>query len=199
MPKPLIDKAAFERMRQRMEKYDAAREQLIKMGRDALKASKGAIYALHRSETKTAKARLADARKTLDAMDKIIAQDAHLASVGAVREAREEYIEASTYAHFLEHGDLLSADELDADIETYLEALGDLCGELVRKAVNAGIAGDIPLVLSIRQFIHEIHDELMLFDLRNIPARKKYDSIKYGLEKLEDLVLQLKLKDKLED
>ena len=37
----------------------------------------------------------------------------------------------------------------------------------------------------------------MMFDFRNIPARKKFDSIKYGLEKLENLVLELKLKNKI--
>jgi hypothetical protein len=34
----------------------------------------------------------------------------------------------------------------------------------------------------------------MLFDWRNTPARKKFDSIKYGLEKLEDLALKIKMK-----
>ena len=51
--------------------------------------------------------------------------------------------------------------------------------------------------LRIREFVTEIYEELLLFDFRNIPVRKKFDSIKYGLEKLEDLVLELKLKKKI--
>jgi hypothetical protein len=38
---------------------------------------------------------------------------------------------------------------------------------------------------------------LMMFDFRNIPVRRKFDSIKYGLNKLENLILELKLKNKI--
>ena len=64
----MIDKKLFEQMRSELELFDAQREDLIKTSRDVLKASKAAIYSLHRNEIKTAQRQLKDAK---DAIDKI--------------------------------------------------------------------------------------------------------------------------------
>ena len=74
--------------------------------------------------------------------------------------------------------------------------LCDLCGELTRKAVNSVIAENYSLVLEIKDFITQLHEDLELFSLSG-ELRKKFDSIKYHLSKLEDIVLRLKLSDKI--
>ncbi len=192
-----IDKASFASMRAQMERYDMLREELIKRSRDALKLSKKAIYSLHRTELKTARAQLASAKKVITQLNKLLAKDTHLAAVGAYTEAVEEYVEASCYFSVLTKKRLPNAQELGVDIDTYLPGLCDLVGELVRKAINSVIKGDKKTALEIRDFVTQVYQELMLFDFRNAPVRRKFDSIKYGLEKLEDLALQLKMKPKL--
>lgn len=189
-----VDKQAFSAMRQQLARYDALREQLIKTSRDALSLSKKAIYSLHRNETAEAKKQLAAAQKIIAALNKLLKEDPHLAAVGAYGEAIEEYVEASCYYSLIATKKLPTAKELGVDVDSYLPGLCDLVGELVRKAINSAIKDDSKTALEIRDFVAEIYQELMLFDFRNTAVRRKFDSIKYGLEKLEDLALQLKLK-----
>ncbi len=189
-----VNKQAFTQMRQQLVKHDALREELIKTSRDALSASKKAIYSLHRGETATARAQLASANKTIAKMNALIRKDAHLAVTGAYAEALEEYVEAACYFSLMTKKTLPTAQQLGVDVDSYLPGLCDLVGELVRKAINSAIRNDAKTALEIREFVTQVYQELMLFDFRNSPTRRKFDSIKYGLEKLEDLALQLKMK-----
>ena len=190
----MIKKKVFQELREEMEKYDELREQLIASSRVILKSSKAAIYAAHRGDMKEAQKLLADAKKILASAESLVKKDTHLATTGAYTDALEEYAEAACYVHYLVHKQIATPKQIGVDAETYLPALGDLVGELVRKAVNSVIAGDTKTALEIKDAVTELYAELMLFDWRNTPARKKFDSIKYGLEKLEDLALKIKLK-----
>jgi len=123
-----------------------------------------------------------------------VKKDVHLSNVGAYTDALEEYTEASCYVHYLKTKQIPTAKQIGVDVEIYLPALGDVVGELVRKAINSAAKGDYKTALQIKDTVEEIYAELMLFDWRNIPARRKFDAIKYGLEKLEDLALKIKFK-----
>lgn len=190
----MIDKKLFEQMRSEIEVFDQSREKLIKISRDVLKLSKGAIYSLHRNDQKTAQKQLKDAKAIIDQMNSLVRQDLHLAMVGAYEEALEEFVEASCYFEFTTKKRLPSPKELNVDTEIYLPGLCDLVGELVRKAINSVIKDDAETALRIKDVVEELYAELMLFDFRNSPLRKKFDAIKYSLEKLEDLAVKLKLK-----
>lgn len=190
----MIDKKLFEQMRTEMETYDANREALIKTSRDVLKSAKSAIYSLHRNEIKTAEKQLSEAQKLIDQINTLIKKDNHLAKVGAYAEALEEFVEAKCYHEFTTKNKLPTPKDLNVDIDTYLPGLCDLIGELVRKAINSALKDDTKTALAIKNFAEEIYEELMMFDIRNSPLRKKFDAIKYGLEKLEDLALKLKFK-----
>jgi len=191
----MLNKKAFAEMREYMEKFDKLREELIAESRVVLKSSKAAIYAAHRGEMKEADVLLEDAKKTIKKADLLLKKEQHLAgSTGAYSDALEEYAEAACYVHYLKTQEIPTAKQLGIDADTYLPALSDVVGELVRKAVNSAIAGDYKTSLEIKQTVTEIYAELMLFDWRNTPVRKKFDAIKYGLEKLEDLALKIKFK-----
>ena len=53
------------------------------------------------------------------------------------------------------------------------------------------------MVVEIRDVVDEIYGELLKFDFRDSDLRRKFDSVKYDLKKLEDLLLELKLKGKI--
>ena len=177
-----------------MEKFDALREQLIAQSRIVLKSSKAAIYAAHRGDMKDADTLLETAKDTIKKTDKLVKQDVHLTNTGAYTDALEEYAEASCYVYYLKNKQIPTPSQLGIDADVYLPALSDVVGELVRKAINSTIKGDYKTALEIKEAVEEIYAELMLFDWRNIPARKKFDAIKYGLEKLEDVALKIKFK-----
>jgi len=190
----MLDKKLFEQMREEIESFDGLREVLIKTSRDVLKCSKGAIYSLHRNEVKTAEKQLFDAQKLIDKMNSLVKKDLHLSNVGAYGEALEEFVEAKCYFDFTTKNKIPSPKDLGVDTDVYLPGLCDLIGELVRKAINSVLKDDIKTALSIRDFVEEVYEELMMFDFRNSPLRKKFDGIKYSLEKLEDLALKIKTK-----
>ena len=68
-----------------------------------------------------------------------------------------------------------------------------MTGELGRKAVHDAIKNDVDSCMKIKEVVEEIHGEFLKFNLRNGELRKKSDSIKWNLNKLEDLMLSLKL------
>jgi translin len=193
----MINKKAFSDMRKELEKFDALREDLIKISRDILKISKASIYEIHRNSLSSAESKLKSAKKLIAKIEALIKKNPLLSSVGAYNEALEEYVEASCYFGFMKKKKLPTAKELGVRTNIYIPGVCDLVGELVRKAINSSIDGDFKTAKKIKDFVAAVYGELMMFNFRNIPARRKFDSIKYGLEKLENLILDLKLKKKL--
>lgn len=181
-------------MRKHMEQFDKLREELIAESRKALKASKVAIYAGHRNDMQEAEKQLKTAKALVAKLDKLAKKDSYLMAVGAYADALEEYAEASCYVHYLKKKEIPTAKQVGVSVEVYLMAVSDLVGELVRKAINSSIKGDHETALEIRDIVAAIYAEMMLFEWRNTPARRKFDAIKYGLEKLEDLALKIKFK-----
>lgn len=188
----MIPREKFRRMRQEVEQFDKQREELIVKSRQVLKNSKGAIYSLHRGNKKEAKKKLDESAKTLKTLQKKTEKEPRLKCVGILDEASEEYAEAQCYYWFLERRTLPSAKEIGVQVDAYLGGVCDLVGELVRKAMNSALEGQTEIAEEIREFVTELYNELMLFDFRNTPLRRKFDSIKYGLEKLEDLSARMK-------
>jgi predicted translin family RNA/ssDNA-binding protein len=87
--------------------------------------------------------------------------------------------------------------ELGVEPEEYLLGLCDLTGELVRYAVRKGTAKDKRAVQNARDMVDGINGELLQFDLRNGELRKKYDSVKYNLQKIETVLYDLSLRGRV--
>jgi translin len=190
----MLNKQDFKDMRREYDEFDQKREKLIKDSRDLLKLSKQIIYAIHRHDIKPAEAAVARIKKALASLQQLVKGNPQLEAVGAYKVAVGEYAEALLYYHFIKDNQIPTRSQLKIDAESYLLGLCDLTGELVRRAVFLAGKGNYPEVTNIKQCVDEIYGEIIQFDLRNSELRKKADSIKYDLKKLEDLVLQIKLK-----
>ena len=114
---------------------------------------------------------------------------------GIMRVALQEYVEAAAYLYFIKHGKLITKKECGVDYESYLLGLCDLTGELMRKAVNEVINKNEGAVYIIRDLISGLYEQFLAFDLRNSELRKKSDSIKWNLTKVEDIIYKLELRD----
>jgi|APGre2960657444_1045066.scaffolds.fasta_scaffold00210_4 predicted translin family RNA/ssDNA-binding protein len=77
--------------------------------------------------------------------------------------------------------------------EEYLGGLLDFTGELNRFAVLRATARDVPAVARARDVVDAVFGQMLQFDLRNGSARKKFDTLKYTLKKLESLLYELQL------
>ncbi|MBW3022617.1 hypothetical protein KY308_00750 [Candidatus Woesearchaeota archaeon] len=192
----MIDKKDFESMKQEMEAFNAKRDTIIKDSRNVLKLSKQIINSLNRSEPKEAETLIAEIKKELQNLNKHTENHPELAYSPSYKAAVQEYVEAIAYYDFVKNKKLPTKKELGVDVESYLMGICDLTGELVRKAINSAIKQDYKLAFEINDFVSELYSELLKFDFINGNLRKKFDSIKYNLKKLEDLALELKLKEK---
>jgi len=184
----MIDKKKFDDMRREIDKLERKREEAIELSRDIIKESKLAIYAVIRDN-------LNESEKHIEQLKKMIIElpkddyDTGMAGV-----ARQEYVEAITLYYYVKENKLIANDELKVDIYDYLAGLCDLTGELMRKAVNLVIKDDVKGAEKIRDFVDEIYHEFLKFNLRNGELRKKSDQIKWNLEKLENMMYDLKIK-----
>ena len=88
-------------------------------------------------------------------------------------------------------------EAVEFGVEEYLLGLCDLTGELGRRSVFATIDSNFEEVKKIRDIVDSIYKAFLEFDLRNSELRKKSDSIKWNLKKIEEILYDLKLKDKI--
>ena len=188
----MLDKKDFGRIRKEIEDSDIKRESLIQTSREVINISKKIIYALHRNDVKDASSYLKEIEKKKKALGTNVWLDTNINQV-----ALQEYAEALCYYHFVKSKKIPTASSLKIDNENYLMGLCDLTGELGRKAVNEVIKKNFKQAEQIRELVDEIYGEFLKLNLRNSELRKKSDQIKWNLKKLEDIVFELKLKEKI--
>lgn len=81
----------------------------------------------------------------------------------------------------------------DVDDERYLIGTIEAAKELERYAVNRGQALDLPSIRTCLAAMQSLEQALMQFDFRNSEVRRRFDSIKYAVKKLETLVYEVDL------
>ena len=157
-----------------------------------VKNSKSAIYSIHRKEYDEARKLTELSSKAIKDMESILKKHPHIKI--SAENALQEYVEAALLLGFV-NGKIPSSRELEVDPFTYLCSLSDLTGELARRSVIEATAKNVSDVQKIKDTIEEIHGIMIRFDLRNGDLRKKSDAIKWNLNKVEELLYDLKKKD----
>jgi len=90
---------------------------------------------------------------------------------------------------------LKDRDAFHLSIEEYLQSLISLIEELARLAVNSVTLGDYQRPLQISQFVKDLHAGFQILNLKNDSLRRRSDSIKYNVKKIEDVVYDLSLRN----
>lgn len=178
------------------ESYDGKREKLIKQARVVLKAAKELGYAVHRSNKNECSKYKTALKKEYESLLKIVSGDAKLQFEGSLNEAAEEYAEGMLYYDFAFEGKLRNFEELKVSQDHYIGALADLTGELGRRCVQLAIKKKYDEVYAIQEFVSSVFKEMLSFNFRNGNLRKKSDSIKWNLNKIEDIIYDIEIKDK---
>jgi len=80
------------------------------------------------------------------------------------------------------------------DIEDYLLGLCHLSNELSRLAVNSVTSEEYSRPIRIAEFLNSLHTGFRLLNLKNDNLRKRFDSIKYDLKKVEEVVYDLSIR-----
>ena len=180
----MLDKKEFNEIVKDLKESDERREVLIQISRDIIKESKLIIYGLQRGDK-------VDIKKIKALMKNLKSES----KTGIEDTAVQEYVEALCFYYFVNDKKIPTRKELNVDTENYLMGLCDLTGELMRKAVKDVIDKKYASAKEITKLVEDIYGEFLKFDLRNGNLRQKSDSIKWNLQKLEQLILEISKKE----
>jgi len=186
----MLNKPEFNRIREEMHKLDLRREELIQLSREIITISKQIIYAAQRNDMGAADSAIKDIKNKVSKLKKIkIHTDTNIISV-----AFQEYVEAICFYEFVKSKRIPTKASLGVSAEDYLSGLCDLTGELVRKAVYDVIHKNYDEAEKIKELVHDIYGEFLKLHLRNGELRKKSDSIKWNLKKLEEVMYDISMR-----
>ncbi|KAF8967046.1 Translin [Flammula alnicola] len=86
------------------------------------------------------------------------------------------------------------SDRLALPVEDYLHGLITLVNELSRLAVNAVTLGNFEEPIKISIFVKELFAGFSMLNLKNDALRRRFDSLKYDLKKIEEVVYDVSLR-----
>lgn len=207
---------AFDEFRQEIDEHHDRRERLIKISRDATNLSKKVIFLLHRTMTEESNndsnSSLRVVRRGREKLREVQALYAQIRFEvqaerfwqyhRAVSPGLQEYIEALGFAHYLEHGTMVSYEEVQLSLsdengipyftlpkEDYLLGLSDVTGELMRFAIS-GIAqkGGRARAREVCAFVRQCKADFERFTPYVRELSKKQAVTSQSLEKIEDAV-----------
>ncbi|CAG8607750.1 9656_t:CDS:2 [Ambispora gerdemannii] len=199
-------RALFSTLRDSLDEHYNTREIVIRHSKDITFQSKKLIYIGHRIINSSLDAILKEAaekHKEIFQLFKDIC--VHLSGVNYFRYLRnmsngfQEYTEAMAFLRYLEHGDLIKKDEIEANLLDesgnkflqitdldYVLGIADLTGELMRYAINSVGKGDHTRPLEICQFLRNLKAQFSLLNAKpNSPIGKKMEDMKSNLQKVE--------------
>ncbi|MDP3765980.1 MAG: hypothetical protein Q8R04_05695 [Nanoarchaeota archaeon] len=186
----MLNKKEFNHIREEMHKLDVKREEIIQTSREVITLSKQIIYATQRNDLKDADSVIKKIKEKVKKLRKVnIITDTNINAV-----AFQEYVEAIAFYEFVKNGKIPSRASLGVSAEEYLSGLCDLTGELVRKAIYDVIHKKFDEAAKIKELVHDIYGEFLKLNLRNGELRKKSDSIKWNLKKLEEVMYDISMK-----
>ncbi|KAF8908971.1 Translin [Gymnopilus junonius] len=85
-------------------------------------------------------------------------------------------------------------DRMTLPVEDYLHGLISLVNELSRLAVNAVTLGNFEEPIKISIFVKELFAGFSMLNLKNDTLRRRFDSLKYDIKKIEEVVYDVSLR-----
>ncbi len=80
------------------------------------------------------------------------------------------------------------------DLEEYLIGIAGLPQELSRLCVNSVRLGNYTLPKEISVFCNDLYSAFRLLNLKNDALRRKFDSIKYAVSKIEEVLYDVSIR-----
>jgi len=190
---PNNKKNAFKSVGDDYTRYVRYRREIIRHSNDALGQSKRAIFSLHRNDRKAAETAIKNAVRSFKLCDARFKVMPKLKNEGSYNAAVEEYAEALLFMQFLKTGKFGKLDRRVMGHYTYLAALSDATGEVVRYAMREATAGRYDSVDKAKAVVEEVIEFLLGLDLTGY-LRQKFDQSKKNLRSLEQIMYEIKMK-----
>lgn len=150
-------KRAAEELRLREQAID----EVMDRARRARVLSKQAIQQIHGEDMEGADEKLREACRLLLEIEELVAEHPGLGRFDQVGAAREEYAEARILQELEGSGGYPDPEAVGVPLESYLMGLGDVPGELRRRALDALRGGDLGRAESLLGTMEEIYLSLI--------------------------------------
>ncbi|KAH8828384.1 Translin [Flagelloscypha sp. PMI_526] len=85
-------------------------------------------------------------------------------------------------------------DRFSIPTEDYLHAIISLVNELSRLAINSVTMSEFDRPLQISSFARDVFSGFTMLNLKNDSLRRRFDSLKYDLKKIEEVVYDVSLR-----
>jgi translin len=143
---------------------DQVREELYRDMRKATRLSKQAIQVTHQERFDDAKALLDEAKTIFEKLQKTAENVPHILYSGSVGAAFEEHAEAQILLTLIQEDRFVTPKEIMVPATPYLLSLGDVIGELRRRALNLIRRGDVKDAENCLEKMEQIYGELTALD-----------------------------------
>ena len=156
--------AIGEKLRASLTRKYEAREEALRLSREAIFKCSTSIRAVHRGEYDTAESLVNSAKALLEELNRAISDESDLSSVGFVQDAQKEYAEAVITLALISGKSIPDPDELGISYVAYLNGLGEVIGELRRHMLDNLRKGEVRRGEEILEMMDEIYGLLVTMD-----------------------------------
>jgi translin len=187
-----------QKIEMQLNEKDRLREVTLKTCRDIIRMSRKSIRSVHNGEVDQAAELAATAVELTTNLKKSIKDHPDLLTAGYMENASQELAEAYLLLAIEREENLPLPEDIGVTYTSFLLGLGDVVGELRRKAIILLKEGKINEVESVLQYMENITDQLMEFDYPSglVPVKRKQDVAKKLLEQMRgDFVMFKKNKE----
>lgn len=172
--------ATIERIREHLDAKYAAREEALKLAREAVRAAANAVRATHRGEFATAEALLEEGRRKLQAATDLLADHPDVLWAGFVGDAAKELVEAWVTLSVVADRPIPGPEELAVEPVSYVQGLAEAVGELRRHLLDLIRTGQLDRAEAVLGAMDAIYEVLVTLDYP--------DGMTGGLRRLTDQV-----------
>ncbi|XP_031399195.1 translin isoform X1 [Punica granatum] len=213
-PAPQLEKQ-FEGFRVQLEESGSLRDRIRTVAMEIESATRlmhSSLLLVHQSRPlpevlDKAKAQIGEIKDHYSRLAKILSEcpGQYYRYHGDWRSETQTVVSLLAFMHWLEIGNLLMHDEAEEklglnnsefglDIEDYLIGVCFMSNELPRYVVNQVTAGDYDCPRKVLKFLTDLNASFRMLNLRNDFLRKKFDSLKYDLRKVEEVYYDVKIR-----
>jgi len=178
--KPILDEIQKE-----LSKREQIREEIQKDMRRATRLSKQAILFTHQERFEDATSLLEEAKGLFFKLREESKNHPDLFHSGLVSAAFEEYAEAHTLLMLIEEDRFIDPEDLSVPVISYVLGLGDVVGELRRRALDSIRKGTVEAAEKCLEKMEHIYSELTAMDdayLLVSGLRRKCDVARHLIE-----------------
>ena len=157
-------KEILEKIQEELSAREEIREEIYKDMRKATRLSKQAIQVTHQERFDDAEAMLEEAKKLFTKLHEKTQDYPYLLYSGSVGAAFEEHAEAQILLTLIQEDRFVKPKEIKVPFTPYVLALGDVIGELRRRALDLIRKGNLNAAEKTLERMEQIYSELTALD-----------------------------------